>query len=448
MKRSRRLKRLQRPQSLLDHIRQFLTPRVWKQARHAAPRRRDQPRWDLQPLVLILLAMTWAAGDSQPERFEMARGFYVASYRARKRPGKTIQGFQKALARLPMRPLRALAAGVRQEIRRRYAERLLIDGFEPMGCDGSRIECPRATELEARLRPAGKEGSAPELWVTAFVHLGTGLLWSWQLGPGTADERAHLRLLLATLSPAALIVADAAFMGYELAAAILHSRRSFLLRVSSKTYLYTAVGAELANWTEGPVSYWPVKVREAGRPPLACRLIRVEARGRAKYDVWLLTDILDPARLPAATAARFYRWRWRNEGVFRTYKRTVSKFKLGSRTVRLVRREAEVSLLALQLLLAHADLAVRPIGSEGQPAISPRKVLVAIRREMRGVAKGKAGSYRRDLEGSRAEPRDQKSAKASREWPRRQPHKPPGPPVLQALTDELKALMRKHLDAA
>ena len=52
--------------------------------------------------------MTWAAGDSQPEKFETARGFYVASYRARKRPGRTIQGFQKALARLPLRPLRAL----------------------------------------------------------------------------------------------------------------------------------------------------------------------------------------------------------------------------------------------------------------------------------------------------------------------------------------------------
>ena len=450
MKRSRRLKRLQRPQSLLDHIRQFLTPRVWKQARHAAPRRRDRPRWDLQPLVLILLAMTWAAGDSHPERFEMARGFYVASYRARKRPGKTIQGFQKALARLPMRPLRALAAGVRHEIRRRYAERLLIDGFEPMGCDGSRIECPRSAELEARLRTAGKDDSAPTLWVTAFVHLGTGLLWSWQLGPGTADERAHLRSLLATLSPEALVVADAAYMGYELASAIVHSRRSFLLRVSSKTHLYTAEGAELASWSEGPVYYWPVKIREAGRPPLACRLIRVPARGQAKHDVWLLTDVLDPARLSVATASRFYRWRWRNEGVFRTYKRTVSKFKLWSRTVRLVRREAEVSLLALQLLLAHADLALRPVGSEGRLAISPRKVVLAIRREMREVekSKAKAGSYGRHLQGCRAEARDQKSAKASREWPRRQPHKPPGPPVLQTLTEEHKALMQRHLDAA
>jgi len=266
MKRSRRLQKLQRPQSLLANLRQFLTPRVWKQARGAMPRHRAHLRWDLQPLVLILLAMTWAAGDSQPEKFATARGFYVASYYARKRPGKTIQGFQKALSRLPLRPVRALAAGVRAEIRRRYAERLLIDGFEPMGCDGSRIECPRTAELEARLRPAGKAESAPTVWVTAFVHLATGLLWSWQLGPGTADERAHLRHLLATLAPRALIIADAAYMGYELARAIVATRRSFLLRLSSKADLYTAQRAELTAWTEGRSSTGPsTSGRRAGR---------------------------------------------------------------------------------------------------------------------------------------------------------------------------------------
>jgi hypothetical protein len=448
MKRSRRLKQLQRPQSLLDHLRQFLTPRVWKQARRAVPRRRDHPRWDLQPLVLILLAMTWAAGDSQPERFAIARGFYVASYSARKRPGKTIQGFQKALARLPLRPLRALAAGVRDEIRRHYAERLLSDGFEPMGCDGSRIECPRTAELETWLRPAGKDESAPTLWVTAFVHLATGLLWSWQLGPGTADERLHLRRLLATLSPRALIVADAAYMGYELARAIVGTRRSFLLRLSSKAELYTAERVELATWSEGPVFYWPKYVQEDGRPPIACRLIRIAARGQVKHDVWLLTDVLDPARLSVKTAAKFYRWRWRNEGLFRIYKRTISKLKLSSRSVRLVRREAEVSLLATQLLLAHADLALRPQQSAGEPAISPREVLLAIRREMKGEAKPKEGSYRRRLEDCRADARDQKSPKSSREWPRRKPHKPPGPPKIHTLTDEQKALVDKHLNAA
>lgn len=447
MRASRKLRRAQQPRSLLDHVRQFLTPQVCKQARRAVPRRPAPPRWDLQPLLLVALALTWAAGDSQPERFEVARGFYVAAYAARRRPGKTLQGFQQALSRVPMRLLRALAAGVRQRIQARYAQRLLCDGFVPMGCDGTRLECPRAAELEARLRPAGKLDAAPTLWVTAFVHLGTGLLWSWRIGPGTADERQHLRALLPTLSPQALVVADAAYMGYELAAAILQSRRSFLLRISSKVRLYTRDHRELETWVEGPVYYWPEYAQRAGLPPLCCRLIRVPARGRAKRDVWLLTDVLDPARLPLPTAARFYRWRWRNEGFFRIYKRTLGKLKLSSRTVRLVHREAEVSLLATQLLLAHADLALRPSRSAGRPAISPRQVLLEVRRELGGTS-GRRGNYARRLRGCRAASRCQISPKARREWPRRKPHQPPGPPQLHTLTDEQNALLQEHLSAA
>jgi hypothetical protein len=448
MKAARKLQRLQQPQSLLACLRQFLTPQVWKQARAASPADRSQPRWDLQPLVLISLAMTWAAGDSQPEKFETARGFYVATHVARKRPGQTIQGFQKALSRLPLRPLRTLAAGVRDQIRRHYGPRSLCDGFEPMGCDGSRIECPRTAELEARLPGAGNADSAPTIWVTAFVHLGLGLLWSWRLGLGTANELLHLRQMLTTLSPQALIVADAAYIGYELARAIIDSRRSFLVRMSSKVHLYTAERTELTPWSEGLVYYWPVYVQERGLPPIACRLIRIPARGHVKHDVWLLTNVLEAARLSARTAAKFYRWRWRNEGIFRIYKRTINKIKLSSRTLRLVHREAEASLLALQLLLAHADLALRPVQSTGEPVISPRKVLLLIRRELKGEAKRSEGSYRRRLEGCRAQKRVQTSPKASRQWPRRTPHKPPKPPILHALTDQQKALIHKHLEAA
>jgi hypothetical protein len=447
MKAARKLRKEQQPQSLIECVRQFLTPQVWKQSRQAVPRRRCCPRWDLQPSLIILMAMTWAAGDSQAEKFQTARGFYVVSYEARKRPGKTLQGFQKALGRVPLRQLKALSAGVRDQIRARFAERLLIDGFEPMGCDGSRIECPRSTELEARLRPAGKENSAPTVWVTAFVHLATGLLWSWQLGPGTADERVHLRRLLASLSPAALIVADAAYMGYELAWAILQTKRSFLLRMSSKIDLYTREHATIQTWSEGPVYYWPEYVQKQGKPPILCRLIRIPAQGKAKRDVWLLTDILDPTRLSKATAAKFYRWRWRNEGVFRIYKRTINKLKLSSRTVRLVHREAEASLLALQILLAHADLALRPKQTAGEVVISPRKVLIEIRRELNGTTNRRDGSYRKRLESCRADSRCQTSPKACREWPRRTPHKPPKPPILHTLTDEQKELLHKHIDA-
>lgn len=97
----------------------------------------------------------------------------------------------------------------------------MVDGWAPYGCDGSRIEGARAVELEARLGKGSSEASAPTAWVTAFVHLGLGLLWSWRIGKGTADERLHLRQMLCLLPPQALVVADAAYMGYELAVAIL-----------------------------------------------------------------------------------------------------------------------------------------------------------------------------------------------------------------------------------
>ena len=221
MKAARKLRKLQQPRSLIDFVRQFLTPSVWKQARQSVPRNRQPPRWDLQPLVLIMMAMTWAAGDSQDEKFVTARGFYVACYHARKRPGTTLEGFQKARSRVPLRQFKALAEGVRWQIRAHFATQLLVDGFEPMGCDGSRIECCRSAELDVRLGQAGNDDSAPTVWLTALVHLASGTLWSWRLGPGAAAEVVHLRHLLGTLSPQALIICDAAYMGYELVRAIL-----------------------------------------------------------------------------------------------------------------------------------------------------------------------------------------------------------------------------------
>jgi hypothetical protein len=399
MKAARKLRILQQPQSLMDFVRQFLTPSVWKQARQAAPKKRRNPRWDLQPLILVMMAMTWTTGDSQPEKFEKARAFYAACYQARKRPGKTLEGFQKALSRIPLCQLRALAAGVRQVIHARLGTRRIVDGFEPMGCDGSRIECPRTTELEKRLGKAGKNDSAPTLWLTAFVHLPTGLLWSWRLGPGTAAEQVHLRVLLSTLSPEAMIICDAAYMGFDLVRAIVGSHRSFLFRMSSRVDLYTLEEANLKDWTEGPVLYWPKFAQQKGLGPIHCRLIRVPAKGKGKgsvkRDVWLLTDVLDAERFSAVTAAKFYRWRWRNEGMFRTYKRTINKMKLTGRTVRMVHREAELSLLATQILLAHADLTLRPetTATTGAPMISPRKVLIEILREIDAVPRPKLRTY-------------------------------------------------------
>jgi Transposase DDE domain len=437
-------RRSRRPSpSFLHCLREFLTPALWKQAHRQRPATQRPSRWATQPLVLTLLLMTWCCGDSQPERFETARAFCVVCLPKRRRPGRTVQGFQKALARLPMGVLRLVAAGVRRTLAARLAARWFDDGFVAIGCDGSRVECPRTKELEQHLGEAGKRKSAPSIWVTALVHLRLGLPWGWRLGKGTASERQHLGQLLHLLPAAALLVADAGYFGFELACQLVAAHVWFLLRMSANVTLYTTRQVRLEHYREGLVYYWPKKAQQAGVAPLLLRLIRIRAK-KKKYDLWLLTNVLEPGRLSAPTAAKFYRWRWENEGQFRAYKRTLAKFKLVSRSVRLVHREAEGSLLALQLMLAQGVLAL-PTADDGTaaPVSSPRQVLLAIRAEMYGLLRSRPSRYYERLQRAQRERRARTSAKATREWPRRKPHKPPKPPKILTLTAKQKALISR-----
>ena len=455
------------PHSFLQCLGYFLTPQVWKQAQGAVPHRRAW-RWQTQPLLFIVLGMTWCAGDSLPERFEAARAFYVALHQRRRRPGKTFAGFEKALGKLPMPVLRAVATAVRSRLAQVFAPRLWVDGFIPLGCDGSRLACPRSEELERRLglgkkpkkrrqkkaapAPAAKPRAAgtPQLWVTAVLHLGLGVPWSWRLGGGGASERAHLRLLLGTLPRGALLVADAGYVGYALMAALQAAGLAFLLRLSSRAPLYVPDRSALKKYREGLVYYWPYNVQKKDLPPLVVRLWRIRGdRG----DVCLITDVLDEYRLPRVTASKFYRWRWRNEGLFRVFKRTLGKVKLMSRTVAQVHREAEGSLLATQLLLAQGALAL-PAQATGQAALpSARKVLLEIRAEIRNVTgmylgPRQASSYFERLAQAHGRQRRQRSSKVRRRWPGRQDHKPPGAPKILKMGTILKDKAEKSLERA
>jgi hypothetical protein len=392
-------------------------------------------------LVLVLLMTTWCCGDSQPERFETAKAFCVACLPKRRRPGRTVQGFQKALAKMPTGVLRAIATGVRQILASRLAAYWWDDGFIGMGCDGSRVECPRTEELEARLGQAGKDGSAPTIWITALVLLRLGLPWAWRIGKGTASERSHLLQMLPLLPQAALLVADAGYFGFELARQLVEEKVCFLLRMSSNVTLYTEELVVMDRFREGLVYYFPGN-KDKQSKPLRLRLLRVRGK-KKKNDVWLLTNVLERKRLSLATAAKFYRWRWENEGQFRAYKRTLAKVKMVSRGVRLVHREAEGSLLALQLMLAQAILAQRAGAKVTKVATettcSPRQVLLAIRDEMYGrLQRGHARYYQR-LQNAKRERRERTSAKAIRPWPRRKPHKAPKPPKILKLTAARRA---------
>lgn len=437
------------PESFLGFVRYFLPAHVWRQAHHIPGAPSKKIRWSLQPLVLVLLGITWCVGDSQEERFETARAFCVTCMQDRKRPGSTLKGFERALARLPMPVLRALAAGIRQQIMRHLAPVLTTYGFVILGCDGARMEAPRSAELEKRLPAAGKSDSAPTVYVTALVHVVTGLLWAWQIGLGTASEHFHLQCLLSTVPSNTLLVADAGFVGYDLFRAIVDRNLCFLFRASSRAYLYTEEHIRLKRFREGIVYYWPGWARKQKVPPLRLRLLCI--RGK-KVNVWLLTNVLDAGRLSHTAAGQIYRWRWQNEGFFRTYKRTLSKFKLRSRSVALIHREVQGSLLAVQLLLAHGALALQ----EHQPTAmrsSPRQVLRALRQEMHyqialHLGKRQHQTYLERLRNARLEQRQRTSNRVRREWPRRKPHRSPAAPILRVMPMALKTLKKQLAGAA
>jgi hypothetical protein len=426
----------------------FLTPQVWKQAHQVHRPRKASARWDLQPLLLMLLLMTWTTGNSENERFETARAFYVACHQHAKRPGKTLQGFQQALAKLPLPVLHALCAGVRQCLQHAFQRYWRSDGFLIMACDGSRLECPRSKALEKALKPSGKTDSAPMLMIAALVLLPAGLLWAWQVGPGNSSEHDLLRLLLPTLPGQTLLVADAFYQGYDLYTAILEAKMSFLVRASSRSQLYTEQKTPLARFREGLVWYWPEEAQNKGRPPLRLRVICV--RGRKKQAVWLLTNVLDPEQLGRRRAAEIYRWRWGVEGVFRIYKRTLPKIKLWSRTEALVYREAEVSLLGLQLLLAQA--ASTPRGAEGRVIVlgSARVALLRIRGTITTTIGEALGPWQRRWYRQRLAQIQMGGSgrKVRRKWPRRKDHKPPKPPKIRVLPRILKAKMAKRMHTA
>jgi len=265
------------PESFLGCLNHFLTPAVWRQVLRRWPRR--ALRWRPQPLLLVLLVMTWCAGDSQAERFETARAFYVASYQRKRRPGRSFEGFQQALARVPARALRRVAAAVRARLHQVFAACWLVDGFVPLGCDGSTLACPRSPQLERRLRAdTVGDGRPPTVWVTAFVHLSLGLLWSWRLGGAHASEQRHLAHLLATLPRRALVVTDAGYTGYELLTVQRYaSQRKADQGVTASSNLFV-------RSHEQQVSFW--WFRETWAPesifdfiPLGCSAVLLAVRG-------------------------------------------------------------------------------------------------------------------------------------------------------------------------
>jgi hypothetical protein len=383
--------------------------------------------WTPQRLTWVATIMAWDEGQTLTTRFEDA----CAAARQAHRHwtlGTSYSGFADALERSTPPLARALKRRFQHAMLRIAGPYQRRGRWIALAADGTRLEAPHTAANERELGCAGRDKTAPQVFLTTLWHMGTGLPWDYRVGPGTASERTHLKQMVPDLPPEALVVADAGFVGYALCLRLLRHGKHFLLRVGGNLTLLKGLGDHHEE-RDGLVYLWPQKHRR--RRPLVLRLI-VLRHGEQEVD--LLTDVLDEARLTDDEAATLFGMRWGEEVFDRSYKQTMQRRKLLSRRAGTCLAEAQWTLLGLWLL---GLMTVSRLIDEG---IDPLEMSVARARDaVRGALRRRRPRRGpRSLDAMwRAAVKDRyvrHTSKAARNYPRKKREKPPRPPRIRSAT--------------
>jgi hypothetical protein len=387
----------------------------------------DRTRWTGKYIVLALIFMGWSGQRSLTNRFHEAREGIAAWFYDRRRPGKTFPGLVKAACRVGVERARGFWTCLRTEVPLRIRDTWTWHGWVPFAADGSREDTARTKANEAGLDLAGRDKTHPQWWMTWLVHLPSLVPWDWRQGPGTSSERGHLLDMLLGLPEAALIVADAGFVGFEFLSRIAESNLHFLVRCGSNVRLL--VEGRLRNIDDlhdrHGVYLWPTE--HGDRPPLRVRVIVLKRRGRRVY---LLTNVLESTRLPRAMASEFYEARWGIEVNYRGFKQTLERSKVLSKTPEVGAMELAGNILAMAMLRLHGAIM---LGAR-IARLSVAKALQAIRRVMESLRHGTpTGKWLALLREALIDDYERHSSKRARDWPHKKREKPPRPPKVRRL---------------
>lgn len=363
--------------------------------------------WTPRMLVVVALFWTLSCLTGLKERFAEARKITAKIFRWLPAPGATYVGFLKQLkkwhAELQIRCTGELRARMREDLFGRYE----IAGYVVIAGDGSRLELSRTMELEAAFAPRRKKGkgsgkrsqrkgtstsgktkrqsaasiakkiNSPQMWLTLFWHVGTGLPWAWRTGPSDSSERQHLLEMLPELPENALITADAGFVGYDFWSAVIAAGHRFVIRVGANVKLLKKLGC--AREYDNTVYLWPDSAAKKNLPPLVLRLVQVHD---GKHPMYLITNVLSKSRLSDEQIVKIYKARWGVELFFRTFKQTFGRHKLRSHTPDNATMEADWSLMALWAVCLLAQREIVQFG--GDPArLSAAGAIKAIQNAIR-----------------------------------------------------------------
>ena len=329
-------------------------------------------RWTPRLLTITAVLMVWQKAAALRDAFASAWDLTVEMHPSRRRPGHTFQGLCNALRRQTPQTMARLKPALREQTRRRCGRRWRWRRWAVVIADGTRLNCCRTAANERVLLCAGKDRTGPQIMLTSIYHAHSGLLLDWRRGPGTDAERTHLRQMIADLPRRSLLIADAGFTGYALMKELIQAGHDFLIRVGANTTLLRDLEYNQSRGDQ-TVYLWPSQYRN--QEPLKLRLIRFR---RGKQQVCLLTSV-DSKQLSHQEARALYKKRWGIEVAYRSFKQTMAKRKMLSRTPDLALLEADWALVGLWMLGLMAARQVKPSNLD---RLSVAKSLHAVRRAM------------------------------------------------------------------
>lgn len=425
---------------------------------------RDQSVWTPFTLIFAALMWSWSAKTALTKRFAEARKTVALNASDEEQPGQSYTGFLKRLAHWSGTLLERVVTEFRRTMREELSEFFLVGGWLVLAGDGSRLATPRTTSNEQafsakhkarkqkrkptphqkRLQTArrrkqkrqsaadrAKKANTPQIWLTMLYHVGLGLPWDWRQGPSDSSERAHLLDMAQHLPAKSLIAIDAGFVGYKFWRT-LDVSAAFVARIGSNVRLLKNLGC--IRREKDIVYVWPDQARRQQTPPLALRLHELT---EGKEHVFLVTNVLDEERLSRSQLRDIYQARWGIETYYRDFKQTFGRGKLLSKTAENARLELDWSILGLWAICLYgtAQQIAQGIGPKRR---SVANLLHAFRLTLeqpkcpadegedlfRLIARAVKDSYKR------------RSAKASRNPPRKKQKHAIGQPIIQNATQE------------
>jgi hypothetical protein len=393
--------------------------------------------WSLN--VLSFVALFWALSGETTlgERFTMATEvathwfpgqFLATSYR----------GFIKALVTHNTTLVNIITARMRMRMLVLAGDRGKIAGLTPFVVDGSKIATPWTKANEKTLGKKGRKPKGekchkketdlrPQLTLTLLWHMNLGLPWAWKHGGLAEGERTQFRKLLDVLPQAAIVVADAGFVGYLLWQTIMNGGRHFLIRIGANVELLRELvpGCEIER--DGEIIWlWPEGKRKQNQPPLKLRLMTVT---QGKQTWYLVTSLLDPNQLSQTQAAKLYARRWGVECCFRTLKQTFECAKMRSYTPECAGSELDWSLLSLWLvsLMAKQELMAAQIDPDRYSPAAARRL---VRRELRQQSVGQERLDVSEFQTAVKDSYNRTSSKKARHDQRKKRDPPPSAPTI------------------